>query len=361
MASTASIMGRVITSVFCCVLATHFFISPSTGQVGSQKRELVILSWGDYMDPVLVEQFESRFNAKVRWVYYETDELKDDMLVESDGKGFDIVVSGSPSITSYIKRKWLTPLSESDIPNMKHIDARWLQAQPQIAGYAVPYLWGTLGIAYRSDLIPDTVKSWKQLFAPAEYLRQKIVMIKDSRETLGMALKSLGYPLNSVDPAHYDEVERLLRAQRPYVKDYSYISWKEDSLLITGEILMAMMYNGDVLTLRDKGAKHVEYIVPEEGTVLWVDYLVIMESSKQKQLAMDYINFVHDPQNSARLSTTLHYATPNKAAEKLLPEDILGNPIIYPDKATLDRSEFFGELPPRIVKKRNEIFSRVIQ
>ncbi|UCF92423.1 MAG: spermidine/putrescine ABC transporter substrate-binding protein [Desulfobacterales bacterium] len=328
--------------------------------VGASKQELVYLSWSEYIDPELIKNFEKEFNCIVREFYYETDEMKDEFLIERDGSGYDVVLSSGMSILAYIKRNWVAPLNPQDIPNLKYIDPKWNNREPRLIGYAVPYLWGTIGIAYRRDLIPAEINSWRQLFQPAEYLKNRIVMLKDSRETVGLALKSLGHPINSTNIRHYNEAEQLLLAQKPFVKTYSYISFSEDSFMVTGEAWMVMIYNGDALWLQERHPQ-ISYSVPQEGTLLWMDYLVVMQNSKNKKLAFEFINYIQQPQNSARNSESLYFANPNKAAEKLLPKEILENPAIYPDPSVLDRSEFVRELPAKIVKKRNEVFARVIQ
>ena len=275
------------------------------------------------------------------------------------GKGYDVVLSSGISVESYIMRNWLFPLSSDRIPNLKHIDQKWFSANPKIAAYAVPYLWGTLGIAYRKDLLKEEVTSWKQLFDPVEKLRGKILMINDTRDAIGMALKSLGYSANSNSSEELAKAENLLMAQRPFVKKYGYLTLTEESGLLKGDFLMAMLYNGDALTLQDL-SPHVGFSVPVEGADIWCDFLMVMEASPRKNLAMSFINFLNEPENAARLAEYVNFASPNKAALKLLPREHLKNPIIYPDKEVLDRSEFYKMLPPRVQKKYNTIFSRVL-
>jgi spermidine/putrescine transport system substrate-binding protein len=349
-------IGAAIIIVGVCCLTAMLALA----QTASKKQELVFLNWSDYIDPDLVRAFEQKFNARVKQVYFESDELKDEMLVETEGKGYDVVLSGASSISSYIKRDWLLPLNTENIPNLKHLDMKLYNAQPQIKGYGAPYLWGTVGIAYRQDLVTDPVTTWMQLYQPAPSLQGKILMIKDSREVVELALKALGFSLNSTDLDHYNAAEKLVLSQKPFVKSYSYVGVTEESSLVSGEAHMAMVYNGDALTLR-KYNPHIAYVVPQEGTRLWIDYLVVMKASQNKELALAFINFLHEPENAARLAATLNFATPNSTAEKLLPQEQLKNPVIYPEKSVLDRSEFSTELPARIMKKRNAIFSRLIQ
>lgn len=338
-----------------------FFLIPISVNAAEKasEKELVFLNWSEYMDPDLVKEFENRFKAKIKQVYFESDELKDEMLLENNGGGYDIVLGSGASLIPYLKKKWLSPLNIENVPNIRHIDKRWLNAHPELVGYAVPYLWGTVGIAFREDLVKEPINTWKAFFKPADYLKGKLLVINDSHDTIGAALKSLGYSVNSKNSKHYDEVETLLMSQKPFVNSYSYIALTAESSLVKSKIWAAMVYNGDALAVQEFEPK-ISFSVPKEGTVLWQDYLVVMQGSKKKPLAAQFINFLHEPENSARLSSYLWFATPNKAAEKHLEKEHLENPLIYPSQAVVDKSEFSRPLPPRIIKKRNTIFSRLV-
>ncbi len=329
-----------------------------TASAADNPKELVFLNWSDYMDSALIKEFEQKHGVKIRQAYFETDELREDMLLATNGAGYDLVVVNGPALHAYAKRNWLAPLDRANVPNLRHLDTKYLDAFPSAAGHAAPYFWGTTGIAYRKDKITKPVTSWKQLFQPAEALRGKIVMIKDSRDLIGMALKALGYSANSTDKKALAEAEQLLLAQKPYVKTYSYVSLAKDSVLVTGEAWMAMIYSGDALMLQEHHPD-ITYVVPEEGGNLWIDYLVVMRASTKQALARKFIDFLLEPKNAVRLAQFVYYATPNKTAEKMLPKDFLSDPVIYPSKDIVDKSESYTILPPRVLKKRNSIFSRV--
>jgi len=347
-------------TVFLFVLQTFPVWGFDPDKKEAEKQTLVFLNWSEYLAPELVKAFEERFNATVKEVFFETNEMRDEKLALSSGKGYDIVLVSGSAVEQYAGRKWITPLNFAKIPNISHIAARWRNAFPNAEQYAVPYTWGTLGIAWRKDLFSGTVSSWKHLFVPAEELRGKIMMIRDSHDTIGMALKALGYSVNSTDTAQLAEAEKLLLAQKPFVREYSYIMLDKTSGLITGDYHMAMVYNGDAVSLQSLD-KNIGFTVPEEGTNIWVDYLAVMESSDKKELACAFVNFLNEPENAAATASFLHYATPNAAAEKLLRPEHLNNPLIYPSPDVLSRSEFYSKLPPRIKKERNEIFSRVLK
>jgi len=215
-----------------------------------------------------------------------------------------------------------------------------------------------LGIAYRKDLVKGPVTSWMDMFRPAEALRGRIIMIYDARDTIGMALRSLGHSVNSSDPEQLAEAERLLEHQKPYVRSYSYTALTEDSGIVTGEFWMTMIYNGDAFTLKEHN-ENIEYVVPVEGTNLWTDYLVIFEKSKNKKLAHEFLNYINEPKIAAKIAQHSYYATPNLAARKFLPKDFIEDPAIYPPPEVIARSETYTILPPATTKARNATFARL--
>ena len=334
-------------------------IAGATKPITSPIEELRFLTWPGYIEPEVVKEFEQRFNAKVTISYFESNAIRDEMLVNSDGRDYDVTVISSIKFSIYRRRRWLAPLSASDIPNIRHIERRWLETEADTQRYGVPYFWGTTGIAYRADLVSEPITRWQQILSPNEAVHGKIIMINTARDVLGMALKALGYSANSTDPEHLEEAEALLLAQKPYVKDYSYISLSEQSALVDGRAWAAMIYNGDALTLQAFNP-NIVYAVPEEGSELWVDYLVVLAASPRQALAKTFINFLNEPQNAARNARFVHYATPNKAAEQWLPAEFLQDTRIYPSAEMLKKSEPYTELPPRIAKQVNTIFSRLL-
>jgi spermidine/putrescine transport system substrate-binding protein len=334
------------------------FIS-SVVSASGQDNKLIFLNWPDYVHPNVISSFEKKFGIKVHEIHYETDELKEEMLLANDADGFDVMVGSGISMLQYIKRKWIDQISLKDVPNLKFLEERFKSIHPTLSKYSVPYLWGTLGIGYRKDKIDDPVDSWGDLFRPKKILRGKILMINDSRDTVGAALKLCGHSINSTNPEHYDRVYHLLKFQRGFVKSYSYVDLEDTSPLVTGDIWMAMMYNGDALVLKNKN-KHIHYCVPKEGSNLWIDYLAILSKSKKKTLARLFINYLLEPENSAQISMFLKYATPNKEAKKYMSKEHLSNPIIYPSDNVLDHSEMYGSLPATIIKKRNNIFLNIV-
>jgi len=344
--------------IICFLILSIPFQAVADDEKSLERKTLVFLNWSEYMDPGLIKAFEKKYKANVKEVFFETDETKEEMLIDTNAKGFDVMLSSGSSIPTYIKRGWIDKISEKQIPNIKHVDTHWLNIRDGINGYAVPYVWGTLGIVYRKDMVPKEVTSWMDLFRPEESLKGKIVMINDSKDTLGMALKALGYSQNSETQAHYDEVRDLLHHQKPYVIEYSYVVLNEESSLAKGIAWMSMVYNGDGLVLQELHPQ-IAFTVPKEGTNLWVDYLMVMKHSAQKELAHQFINFFNEPENAAQLAEYLMFATPNKAALELLPSEHTGNKLIYPSSEILNKSEIYKKVSPRIKKRQHTIFAEI--
>ena len=332
----------------------------SDASLPAPPRTLVFLNWSEYIDPELVEKFEQQFNAKVSEVYFESDDLRDDMMLETGALGYDLVIVNGINVDSYRKRGWIAPLDEAAIPNLKYVDTHWRNAFDSGNGYGVPYFWGTLGIAYRQDLVEQAPSRWMDIMQPAEALHGKIGMVENSRDLLGMALKALGHSANSTDASAIKAAEQLLLAQKPYVRTYNYVALTEESALVSGDVVAAMVYSGDALMVQEHD-ENIQYVLPAEGGNIWVDYLAVVENSRNKDLAWAFINFLNEPEHAAQLAEYVYYATPNTAAEKLLPQEFLADPVIYPGKEALAKSEFHTPLPPRAVKKRNLAFARLKQ
>lgn len=324
------------------------------------QEELVVLTWSEYLDPDLAEEFEKKSGIKIRFTYFETDDDRNRILAEHDGTGFDVVLVNGSNIAPYVRRGWLKTLDEASIPNLRHIEPRWRDAFPHAREFGVPYFWGTLGIAYRKDLFPDGFKSWNDLFEPAEALRGRIVMIKTNREVFGMALKGLGHSMNSQDHDALRAVEKLIEGQLPFVRAYSYVALNEESALVTGDAWAAMVYNGDAIALNEID-ENIAYVIPTEGTNLWSDYLAILNSAMNPTGAARFIDFLNRPTVAARNAEYMYFATPNRAAEAQLPRDFLDNPDIYPGKDEMARSEALGTVSPRTLKRINTFMNRIVQ
>lgn len=347
----------LLSSLFLFLIAVHIVYASDDD---ASRRVLTILNWSEYMDPELVEKFEKKYNVVFKEVYFESDDYRDNYMLETGGEGVDVTVVNGIQLRLYRRENWIAPLTENNVPNLKHIENKWLTMFEGADGYAVPHFWGTTGIAYRKDLVKSKVTGWSDLVRPEEELRGKIAMPSSSRELFAMALKSLGYSINSTSFSELEEAKKLLMQLKPHVREYAYISLDENSSMVKGEVLMTMLYSGDALMLMEVD-DNIEYVVPEEGSEFWVDYMVVNKASKNKGLAYQFINFINEPAHAAQLASYVYYASPNMAAEKLLPEEFTSDSTIYPSQEVLNKTETYARLPPKVTRFINEAFSQIVE
>ncbi|ABC28938.1 Spermidine/putrescine-binding periplasmic protein [Hahella chejuensis KCTC 2396] len=325
---------------------------------GSDSVELVLYNWANYMPPELLDAFQKETGVQVRELYYSSDESKQALLAETQGVGLDLIISAGASMREYVIPEWIDALQPELLPHLSNVDSHWMEKFGEVEGFGVPLLWGTIGIAYRSDKLPQPPSSWQDFFKPHHTLRQKIMVIDDSADAFGMALVALGYSMNSTDLAQVEAAGMLLEQQKPYVAGYAYPLIDENSELIKGHIVMAMMYNGDAVGLHELDPR-VEFVAPAEGANLWVDYIGVVKKSQHKEEAHQFIDFLLRPENAAKLSESLHYASANKAAASKLSKEHLENPDIYPPKDVMDKVDTYKVISPEVLKLRNQMFRSI--
>jgi spermidine/putrescine transport system substrate-binding protein len=343
-----------IMSVFVLL----FTVCSAGTALADEKEELVFYNWTAYVGKGVIEKFEETRNVKVRQKYYQSSDERDENIMRGKGKGYDVIMVNGNDIVPYRKRGWIVPLGVEKIPNLVQMDEKWVGFWPETAEYAVPYLWGTFGIIYRADLINEDIRSWKQFYNPREEWRGKIMLVDIHRLVIGLALKSLGYSINSEDPDQVKEAIQLVKAQKPYVQTYGYLKTDADSGIVSGKTWMGQTWNGDALLLQKRNP-HIRYVLPEEGGEIWMDYMVVSAHSKNKELACDFVNYLSEASNSAKAAFELEFATPNREARKLLPEKMLKNTTIYPTAKQLSASEPTKNIHPRIKRQMIEAWTQL--
>jgi spermidine/putrescine transport system substrate-binding protein len=320
-------------------------------------NDLVVLIWPGYLDPALVARFEAAHGVQVGEVNFESDDARDAMMIETGGAGFDVVLVNGSNLDAQTAHGWLAPLALEHLPNLKHVEPRWRSAFPAAERYGVPYFWGLIGIAYHRDRLAVPVTRWMDLFRPRPELHGSIAMLNNVREVTAIALMALGYPGDSTDAAALEAAAALLQEQTPYVHTYEYQGLRS-ARLASGEIAAALSYSGDwVVTHREH--PEIDYVVPLEGTVLWVDYLAVASVSRNQPLAWRFIDFLNEPDNALQLAEFVSYPTPNRAAAARLSRDLLENPVIYPPPEVLARAVALSPPPPQALRRMNSAFARL--
>ncbi|MBF0307973.1 MAG: spermidine/putrescine ABC transporter substrate-binding protein [Magnetococcales bacterium] len=340
-------------------LATLSMVPRPGWSLPGKESELVLLTWPDYFAPEVLAAFEETNKVTVKQVPFESDEERDQKLLRLGGDAFDVMVVNGPNLAFYARRAWVSPVNRERMRNLGNIEPRWMEG-PGAEGLGIPYFWGTLGLAYREDLLDKPLQGWEDFFQPDASLQGRIQAISSGRELVGMALKSLGHSVNTEDAAALEEAEKRLLKQRPFVASYRYIDLSANSPLVTGKISAAMVYSGDALKLQEFHPA-IRYSHPREGSALWVDYLAMGTNRARRELSMTFIDFLNDPHMAILNAQSLHFATPNQGALALGKADYLSNPVIFPPEEVLKRSEPVRAISPRTLRRINELTGRLIR
>lgn len=306
---------------------------------------LYVLNWGDYIDDEEVDviaAFMDKYpNIKVN---YSTTASNEEMLVKlSDPNSvYDICFPSDYIIEKMIRDDMLHELNKENIPNLANIDERFWEFSDEFDPgnkYSVPYMWGTVGILYNTTIVQEPVTSWK-IFWDETYAGQ-ILMYDSIRDTIGITLKMLGYSINTREEAHVLAAQDALIAQRPLVQAYLGDPIKE--AMIRGSGAMAVVYSGDAIWCMEENPD-LAFVVPDEGSNVWIDNIIVPKTSKHTYEAELFIDFLCEAEIAKANTEYIGYSSPNKAALELLDPEMLEDETYNPPQEVLDRCEIFHDL-----------------
>ena len=326
------------------LVALVLAIAPLAGCGAAQEDTVTInvLNWGDYIDESLLEQFTEETGIKVNYTPMANNE---EMLVKLSATDsiYDVCFPSDYIIEKLIADDMLHELNKDNIPNIANIDERFLNLGFDPGNkYSVPYMWGTVGILYNTTMVTEPVKSWDILW-DAKYSGQ-ILMYDSIRDTIGVALMKLGYSINTRDEQQILDAEAALIEQKALVLAYLGDSIKDT--MINGGGALAVVYSGDAMWCSDpvEGNGDLAYAVPETGSNLWFDNIVIPKTSKHTAEAEAFINFLCDAEVAKANTEYIGYSTPNAAAFEMLDDSYKNNPTYNPPQEILDKCELYHDL-----------------
>lgn len=328
-------------------------ISVFTAACGEAKPKLNVYNWGDYIDTDVLDQFEEEFGVDV---VYDTFATNEDLYVKlkQGGSDYDVIFPSDYMIERMIRENLLVKIDKNKIPNIDKVGENFLNHEYDPDNeYSIPYMWGTVGIIYNKANITDPITSWADLWNPA--YKGQIVMYNSQRDSLAVALKKLGYSLNSRNLVELEEAKKELIAQKPLVKAYLGDEIKE--AIISGEADIGVVYSGDAVAMIRENPD-LEYIIPKEGTNLWFDAMVIPGTTQNKELAEKFINFMTRPDIAAKNAEYIGYSSPVPEAVDLLPEEVQKDDDAYPSAEVLENTEVFKD-PMDIIQEYDRIWTEV--
>lgn len=305
------------------------------------KNQLNIYSWADYLHPETIPEFERRFGIKV---VYDTFASNEALLakLQAGATAYDLIVPTSYMIKQLKKLNKLSVLDHERIANLKNIMPRFRDPKfdPGLE-HSIPYTWGTTGIAFntaaigRSDSPTDSDIFWNGRYA------HRMTLLDDARETIGMSLKRDGQSFNCIDENKIRKAVDNLIVQKPLTMCYT-----SDQVIVqlaSGDSWLSLVYSGDAYQAQREN-KDISYVIPENGTSIWLDNMCIPTGAPHVDNAYRWINFMLEPEIAASTASYTRYATPNQLAFKLLPDEVKNDRNLYPPPNVMAKCEELGDI-----------------
>ena len=334
--------------------------APSAVAVTETEGTLLMYNWADYVDPDNIEKFKKDF--KVDTFTYDVYDSNEELLTKLQGGAagqWDIGAPTAEFIEAMVAGNFIEKLDWLKLPNAALIDPQFQQFykgdKADLNNYHLPKDWGTTGIAIRSKDVKEDVRTWKDFFDLAPKYSGKIVIVNSPGDVFVAPLKALGYSVNSVDPTELGKARELLRGLAPHVLALDSNTY--DAKLATEEAVMGLVWTGGIDDLKEKPeTADTKYIIPEDGTLFWMDTWVIFKNPPHPNSAYAFLNFIQDPAVQAKETVTNRYATANLAAMKLVPKELLDNPTVFVPASVLASGKLEGAIDVSTDPLRQEIW-----
>ena len=325
----------IVVTLIACMVLTSF-----TGC--GKTYDLYVYNWGEYIDPEVLDMFEEETGYTVSYDEFETNEAMYPKIANS-AVSYDVICPSDYMIERLIQEGLLAELNFDNIPNIKYIGSDYIEQSKYFDPenkYSVPYCWGTVGILYNTKMVDEKIDSWSAIFD--EKYKDNILMIDSVRDAMGIALKYLGYSLNSTNEKELEEAKELLIKQKPLVQ--AYVVDQVRDKMIGGEAALGVIYSGEAIYTKEEN-EDLEYVVPKEGSNVWIDSWVIPKNAKHKEAAEAFINFLCRPDIALMNFDYIGYSTPNTEVRDMLEdEDLKNNETAFPGKDITSRCETFKYL-----------------
>ena len=303
--------------------------------------EIKVYNWYDYIDPEVLTIFEEETGIKVNYVNFSQNE---DMYtrLSTGAEVYDIIFPSEYMIERLIKEDLLAELNLDNIPNKANVlDSLMDPAYDPGNAHSIPYMWGTLGIVVNTEMVEEPVTSWNDLLN--EKYAGEIFMMDSVRDTVGLALKNLGYSMNSHDQDELAAAGEWLMAQKDSGVVGGYILDQAKDMMAGNEAAMAVMYSGDALYAMEKNDK-LAYVIPDEGSNIWVDGMCVPKSSQNQEAAECFINFMCRPDIAQKNMEYIYYSSPIKQVVEGLSEEEKASIAMNPTEEMVARCEYYVDI-----------------
>jgi len=351
------IFKRAVPAAMILVIAAGGFYYGSKNGVTGGDNQLIVYNWGEYLDPDVIPMFEKETGIQVVYEEYETNEIMYPK-VQSGAIAYDVVCPSDYMIQRMIENDLLAKINFDNIPNIKYIGDTYLEQSRQFDPdnlYSVPYCWGTVGILYNKTMVDEPIDSWSVLWD--EKYKDNILMQDSVRDAFAVALKYISASLNSTDLNELEEAKQLLIDQKPLVQ--AYVIDQVRDKMIGNEAAIGVIYSGEAIYTQAENP-NLEYVIPKEGSNLWIDSWVIPKNAQHKENAEKFINFLCRPDIAKMNFDYITYSTPNTGARELIEDPAIRNSkIAFPEPEDLVNCETFRFLGDKYDAIYNQLWREV--
>lgn len=350
------VFRRVVPAFMAIIVVIGGFFYSSQATTGSGEQ-VIVYNWGEYMDPDTITMFEEETGINVVYEEYETNEIMYPKI-QSGAIAYDLVFPSDYMIQRMIENDLLAEINFDNVPNIKNIGDTYMEMSKQFDPenkYSVPYTWGTVGILYNKTMVDEPIDSWSVLWD--EKYKDNILMQDSVRDTFGITLKYLGYSLNSTDLDELTEARDLLIEQKPLVQ--AYVVDQVRDKMIGNEAAIGVIYSGEAIFTQLENPD-LEYVIPKEGSNVWVDSMVIPKNAKNKENAEKFIDFLCRPEIAKKTFDYITYSIPNEPGRELIEEpEFRNSKIAFPEPAELANCETFRFLGAENDAIYNELWREI--
>ena len=329
---------RKFALILCILIA---FSACAMGSASASAEELTVFNWFDYIDPAVIDLFEEETGITVKYVNFTTNKEMYTKL-EAGAGTYDVIFPSEYMIERMIAHDMLEELDLSAMPNFANVMDRLKDPSYDPGNrFSVPYMWGTLGYLYNTEMVDEELTSWSALFD--EKYAGNVIMMNSMRDSIGLALKYLGYSMNTRDEAELNEAKDLLIKQKQDKIQCGYLLDETKDKMVGGEAAIGVVYSGDAQYAIEKNESLV-YVVPEEGSNIWVDGMCIPKGSKNVEGAMKFIDFLCREDIAAMNFDYIYYCSPIQAVVDGLDEEEAAQSTINPSEDVVSRCEYFNDV-----------------
>lgn len=331
-----------------------------------------VFNWSDYVAEDTNPNFTKRTGIGVNYDVYDSTSMAN-AKIGAGSSGYDVAVLAGVDLKRMIASGALQPIDRTKLSNYGNLDPGLMQRLEKLDPgnqYAVPYMWGTVGIGYNVEKVKERLgdevpESWSLIFDPetvAKLADCGVSLLDEANEVYGAMLAYLGEDPTSADPAVLEKAHAALEKIRPHLRDFNSGQYISD--LATGEICVALGYNGDILQARDradeaKNGIEISFMMPKEGLSLWFDLLTIPAGAPNPDNAHAYIDYLLEPQVAADITNYVFFANPNAAATPLVSEEVKSDPAVYPTPEVQAKTFVLEELPPDALRSLTRLWTRL--